>query len=181
MGLKLITAATGSPVTLAEAKADIGIESSDWDSKLQLDIAAATAMVEEWTGRSLGEQTWQLTLDAFADEIELPKGPVTAVSFVKYRDAERDEQTLSVGAYITDLVSDPQRLVRDPEASWPETAEIPNAVIVQFVTGYSSAPALLKKAVLFTVAAWFRDRETGQLPAGVMTLLEPYRSQWIFA
>lgn len=181
MGLKLITAATGTPVSLAEAKADIGIESSDWDSKLELDIAAAVAMVEEWTGRSLAEQTWQLTLDDFADEIELPKGPVTGVSFIKYRDEARAEQTLGSSTYITDLVSDPQRIVLDPDASWPATAKIPNAVTVQFVTGYSSAPALLKKAVLFTVAAWFRDRESGQLPAGVITLLEPYRSQWIFA
>lgn len=181
MGLKLITAATGSPVTLAEAKADIGIESSDWDSKLELDIAAATAMVEEWTGRALGEQTWELTLAGFADEIDLLKGPVTGVSFVKYRDAARVEQTLAGSSYIIDLVSDPQRLVRDPDANWPETAKIPNAVTVQFVTGYVSGPVLLKKAVLFTVAAWFRDRESGQLPAGVITLLEPYRRQWIFA
>ena len=181
MGLKLITAATGTPVSLDEVKAEIGIESSDWDTKLALDIAAATSAVEEWTGRAIGAQTWDYALPAFTDEIELPMAPVTGVTSVKYLDADRAEQTLSSAIYITDLVSDPQRVVRDPDQSWPATDNVPNAVIIRFVTGYAAAPPLMKKAIIATVAYWFVNRESAELPKGVMALLDSLRSNWICA
>jgi uncharacterized phiE125 gp8 family phage protein len=181
MGLKLITAATGTPVTLDEVKTEIGIESSDWDAKLTLDIAIAASAIEEWTGRAIGAQTWEYTLPAFIDEIDLPYGPVTGITSVTYLDANRITETLGASNYIADLVSDPQRIVRDPDASWPATAKVPNAVIIRFVTGFATTPPLIKKAILATVAHWFVNRETAELPKGVMTLLDSYRSQWICA
>ncbi len=176
LGLKLITAASAGAVTIDAAKAHCSVETSDWDPQFIAWIAAATALAESVTGRALGQQTWELTLPGFVDEIELPKGPVTGVTWVKYLDVNRAEQTLATSAYIADLVSDPQRLVRDSNANWPDTAYgVPNAVTVRFVTGFAATPPLIAQAVLLTIANWWADRETGKMPEAAMQLLRPSR------
>lgn len=176
MGLKLVTPASTGAVTLDAAKAHCSVETSDWDSQFNAWILAATAQAEAITGRALGAQTWELLLDGFADEIELPRGPVTGITSVKYLDSNGAEQTLSTDFYIADLVSDPQRIVRDPDASWPATDSVPNAVTVRFVTGFAATPPMIAQAVLMTIASWWQGREDGQLPAGAMQLLRPHRA-----
>lgn len=176
MGLTLTQSAAGGPVTVAQVKAYIGIESSEWDAMLADSIAAATGLAQDYLGKAIGSQEWALSLDGFADEIELPLGPVTEVGAVTYLDETRATQILDDGIYILDLVSTPQRLVRDPEESWPDTANVPNAVTVAFTTGFATAPAQVKQAINATVASWYRERETaGAMPAGALALLQPLR------
>jgi uncharacterized phiE125 gp8 family phage protein len=175
LGLKLITAASAGAVTLDAVKAHCSIESSDWDSMLGGFILAATAMAQDFTGRAFGAQTWELALDDFADEMELPRGPVTGITSITYLDTNRAAQTLSSAIYIADLVSDPQRIVRDPDASWPDTDDVPNAVTIRFATGYAAAPASVQQAVLMTAANWFQDRSSGTIPPGALALLRPFR------
>jgi len=176
VGLKQITAATGDVVTLEEAKAHCSIDGTAWDSLLPIYIDAAVAAAEDYLGRALRPQQWQLTLDTFpAGAIELPRGPVTAIDSVDYLDAERVEQVLDDAFWIADLISDPQQIVRDPEQQWPETARVPNAVSVTFTTGFAQPPAVVKLAVLQCVAAWFTDREAGMMPIGAQQLLRPLR------
>ncbi len=175
MGLQQVQAAAAAPVSVDQAKAHLGIESDDWNGLLAGYIAAATGLAETFLNKALGLQEWELTLDRFADKITLPLSPVTEVSAITYLDADRVAQTLDVGTYILDLVSSPQRIVRDPDASWPDTANVPNAVTVAFTTGYASAPAPVCQAILVAVASWFNNREGGDLPAGAAAMLRPYR------
>ncbi|MDP3550614.1 MAG: head-tail connector protein [Novosphingobium sp.] len=182
MGLTLTQSAAGGPVTVAQVKAYIGIESSEWDAMLAGFIAAATAHAQNYLGKAIGSQEWALSLDGFADEIALPLGPVTDVGAVTYLDADRAEQTLDDGVYILDLVSTPQRIVRDPEESWPATANVPNAVTVAFTTGFATAPAEVVQAIQMLVAFWWENRSavnvgniTSVLPFGVEALLQPLR------
>lgn len=176
MGLTLTQAASGGPVTVAQVKAYIGIESAEWDAMLAGFIAAATAHAQAYLGKAIGAQEWALSLDDFADEIELPLGPVTAVDGVTYLDADRVERTLDDGVYILDLVSTPQRIVRDPDESWPDTAAgVPNAVTVAFTTGFATAPAEVVQAIQMAVASWWQSREAGMFPAGALALLQPLR------
>lgn len=175
MGLTLTEAASGGPVTVAQVKAHIGIETSEWDSMLGDFIAAATAHAQDYLGKAIGTQKWALSLDGFADHIELPLGPVTAVDGVTYLDESRVQQTLDPGAYILDLVSTPQRIVRDPDESYPATASVPNAVTVAFTTGFAIAPAQVVQAIKMAVASWFRDRDVGVFPPGALALLQPLR------
>lgn len=184
MGLTLVSAASGPPLTAADLRPHCSIDSSDtsFDSLLTDYIAAATAMVQDFTGRAIGAQTWKLALDAFPDEIELPRGPVTAVSWVKYFNDSGSEVTLDSGQYLTDLISDPQRVVLAPDCSWPSTQIRVNAVMVQFVTGFAACPEQVKQAIRMTVAFWFSNREAAnvgdifnELPLGVAALLRPLR------
>lgn len=175
MGLTLTQAASGGPVTVAQVKAHCGIESSEWDAMLGGFIAAATAHAEAFLNKAIGQQQWTLSLDSFADEIELPLGPVTEVASVTYLDENRATQPLSESIYILDLVSTPQRLVRDPDESWPATANVPNAVAIAFTTGFTNAPAQVVQAVLLAVASWWQNREAGEFPAAAAQLLRPLR------
>lgn len=58
---------------------------------------AATEAAEQMTGRAIMPQTWELTLDAFPDALELTRVPVASVTSLKYFDATGTEQTLSNG------------------------------------------------------------------------------------
>lgn len=177
LGLKLITAASAGAVTLDAAKAHCAVETSDWDLQFTAWIASATAMAESITGRAIGPQVWEFTLPGFVDTITLPKGPVTQISSITYLDTNRAQQTLASSFYLADLVSDPQCVVRDPNASWPDTAfGVPNAVTVQFQTGFSAVPPMIAQAVLMTIANWFQNRESGALPDAAMQLLRPMRA-----
>lgn len=175
-GLTLITAAADMAVSLAEAKAHCGIEVDDFDTLLTGYIDGATAAAEAFTGQAIRPQTWQLALDDFADAIELPRGPVTEVSEVTYLDEDGASQTLATSSYVIDLVSNPARVVRDSDATWPDVDDVVNAVTIEFVAGYGTVPGDIKQALLQAVAAWFADRATaGALPKGAQDLLWRYR------
>lgn len=177
MGLQQVTAAADPVVTLEQAKAHCSIEGDDWDVLLELYIAAATEEAERFLDRSLAPQTWLLTLDGFCrDAIALPKGPVTNVESIVYLDDTRVERTLSPSIYIEDLISDPQRVVRDPDQSWPSTADLPNAVEITFATGFEAVPANAKLAILQAVATWFGNREAGAMPESSLNLLRKMRA-----
>ena len=182
MGIQQITGAA-APLVAADLRAHCSIDASDtsFDSLLTDYIAAANGLIEELTGRAFGAQVWKLALDAFPVAISLPRGPVTGVTWVKYFDAAGTEQTFDSAKYITDLVSDPARLVPVPDTSWPITQVRANAVTVQFATGYSTVPPMILQAIRATVVAWFATREAVALPPGVVEALAPWRSQWIFA
>lgn len=179
--LKLITPAASAPVSLDLIKAQVSIDGSAFDALLTQYSAAAAALIEEMCGRSFGAQTWELWIDGFADEIALPRGPVTQLVSVKYDDLDGAEQVVDEAIYVLDLVNDPQRIVRASGAAWPQTIVRPNAVRVRFVTGYETLPAPLAQAVMMTVASWFENREAGVLPQVVLNMVEPYRAGWFAA
>jgi uncharacterized phiE125 gp8 family phage protein len=190
MGLKLITAATDYPVTLDEAKAQTRVDGAADDATLTALIAAATDYVEQYTGRAIMPQTWELVLDAFSDAIQIPKGPVTGITSVSYYDINGALQTVTDTNYTPDLVSDPQWLVRDTAYTWPTTATGINVVKIQFTAGYATVPPSIKHAILLLVSQWFDERSSlsamtrpaaaggdiPELPHAVTALLSNYRS-----
>lgn len=180
-GLTLITPATGTPVTAAEAKAWCGVGDEQTDAFMVDLIGTAAELVEDALGRAMMPQVWRLSLDSFADPIVLPKGPVTAVASIKYDDPAGAEQTLPPETYAVDLVSDPQCIVLNAGQSWPVVAATPNPVRVEFTTGYETLPKRMKTGVLMTVASLYDDRTTGELPGAALDMLEPFRTGWFAA
>ena len=177
MGLAL--AEPAEPIDLlADAKAWCRVDDDSTDAEITALIASSVGLVEAYTGRSLGAQDWLLTLDDFCDEIELPRGPVSAVAAdgVKYFDVDEAEQTLDPSVYQLDLVNNPQRIVRDPDHVWPAVGDVVNAVQITFTTGYEDLPAPIHTAVLSLVAHWFDNRVAGDMPDGVKRLLSPFRA-----
>ncbi len=61
----LYTPATGLPVTLAEAKAEFRIETTDYDGEIERKLLVATEEIEEECRLQLLNATWKLILDRF--------------------------------------------------------------------------------------------------------------------
>lgn len=182
MPTRLITAPLEEPVTLAQAKAHLRKTTSEEDAQIMAKIFAAREHAETFTRRALVTQTWELLLDRFPSgrEIELPFPPLQSVTSVKYLDTNAAEQTFAAASYHVDAASTPGRVVLASTASWPSTAERPNAVTVRFVAGYggmAAVPFTMKAAILLLVGHLFEHREENQdfpvhaMPLGVERLL----------
>lgn len=185
MGLQIVTPPAGYPVTLDEAKAQCRVINSDSDARLTAFIAAATAHVEKILDLSLMTRTYRLTLDAFSDAIELPRGPVQSVTSVAYTDENGDTQTLATSNYTVDLTSSRQWIVRNADATYPSLLDAVNVVTIDYVAGYDTLPAEyddVKAAILLTVQHWndvgeLQDATKAAIPPWFDALIQPYR--WV--
>ena len=182
MSLRLNTAPASYPVTLEEAKLHCRVDDDADDTLVEGLIAAATDYVENYTGRAIVSQTWELVLDDFSDAMMFPKGPVTAITSVKYIDADSVEQTVTSTNYTLDAASDPQWVVKASDYTWPAVSDGVNNVIVRFVCGYATVPASIKQAILLLIGQWYdnradaTDRPMIAMPNAVAALLTNYRS-----
>ena len=165
MALKLITAPSTYPVTLAEAKLHCRVDIADDDTLITALITAATEMAEQKTGRAIMTQTLELTLDAFPEAFELTRVPVQSITSVKYYDTTGAQQTLSNTLYALDAADDFGFAHISPVYAgvWPDTRDQINAVAVRYVAGYADAasvPQSIKNWILLMVSTMYENRET---------------------
>ena len=191
MGLKLITPPAELPVTMAEAKEHLRVDVSDDDTTIDLYVRAATGAAEEWLGRALIDQTWELTLDEFPpNELRIPRPPLIEIVSVIYDDAAGDEQTLNAASYTVDSSSEPGWLT-PASGAWPATFAGINAVRIRFRAGYldNASPAVqnvpdnIRNAILMAAGDYYANRETMIVGQTLTTstwweyLLRPFRVQ----
>ena len=190
----LITAPSTEPVTIAEARAHLRLDTSGSppshpdDALVTALITAARQHIESVTGRALITQTWELRADQFIDGYELPKAPAASITSVTYIDLAGATQTLSSTQY--ELIADagpnaqPGRLIPTYLAIWPSSRGHVDDVRIRYVAGYgngAAVPAPLKAALLLLVAHLHENREASapaalaQLPFGVQALLAPHQ------
>lgn len=182
MSLVLVSAPSVYPVSLAEAKAHLRIDSSDEDALIEGLISAATQNIDGetgWLGRALVTQTWNLYLDSFPCRphecdfakkygIRVPLPPLQSVESIVYVDVSGTETTLVADQY---QIKKGENGVILPAfgTSWPQTRSVSDAVRVKFVAGYEptaasptdfadSVPQPIKQAILLTVGHWFENR-----------------------
>jgi uncharacterized phiE125 gp8 family phage protein len=184
LGASVVTKPTIEPVSLAEARAHLRIDTSDNDAALSGYIFAARMWCESYTRRAFMRQTWNLTIDHdWPDCIDLPLQPVSSVSSISYVDSNGDTQTLAADQYtLTGTGADNfARIVPAYDVTWPDLQCVPDAITVQFVAGYgtftSDVPDPLRMAILLHVEI-LNDRNpasVGLLESARNALLDPYR------
>lgn len=190
MPLKEITAASVLPVTLLEAKTQCRIMDGDTthDDRLTSIIWQAAATIESLIDCKTSATTMELVLDEFPNgDIEIPLYPVTAISSVKYDDADDVEQTMLVADYWTQLAG--YRPMLRAVTSWPATKACkPGAVRIQFVVGFTAAtlPKDLKQAILMRVGEFFDQKgesvtgpEVFETVNSVEHLIGPHRRAYV--
>lgn len=141
MTTKLILAPVAMALSIEEARLAARRPTGDTslDTELTITIKALTADIEQRTGRSIINRTYQQILDTFPDAIQLHYPPISSVSWVKYYDADGELQTLDPADYQTDSVREGY-VVPAPDASWPTTQDGRiNAVMVEYVAGYGAS------------------------------------------
>ena len=166
MASKIVTEPDGEPISLELAKLHLRVTGDSEDELIQIYVRSARKWIEERTHRSMLDQTWELSGDAFPRsapfEIMLPLGRVSKVNNIKYFDEAAVEQTLTGPTsaapgtdYQEDLNNESGPRIRPtPANDWPssETDRLA-AVTVQFVSGYgpkaSDVPAGLVTGLLY--------------------------------
>tara|TARA_R100000655_G_scaffold89068_1_gene129543 strand:+ start:261 stop:881 length:621 start_codon:yes stop_codon:yes gene_type:complete len=188
--LRLSTAPTLTPVSVAEAKTHLRIDSSFTtdDTYIETLISVATLAAENYTNLALMEQTLTLDIDAFPDYFNLLKGTLRTltVNSITYSDENNASQTLAASNYFGDGSIKPARVYFAPDATIPSTYDKPNAVSVNFTLGFtasSQVPAPIKQAVLLMIGTYYETRQTvsdrtyKEIPQSAEFLLMPYRIQ----
>jgi len=179
-----------SPVDLDEAKSQLNVFHSDDDWYISGLISAATAAVEEMTGRPLVTQTWELSLRYPRTRIYLPKTPAQSIDSITYYDRDETQQTASVSDFH--LFNDIYRAWVEPKdgKDWPDVFGRPDALTISFIAGYGSAsdvPTELKHAILMLLTHWYEERRAAsdasmaEVPYSVGALVGLHRRGWVGA
>ena len=169
MRIAVVTPPSAEPITLAEAKAHLRVDSSDDNTLIEALITTARHWVEGATNRAIGLQTLELSLPCFMDPIPLPRPPLRTVVSVKYRDSSNVEQTLTLSTYYRTVEhSDcqPGFLELLENVTLPAIYSSATAVKVRYQVGYDTTgspgdviPAGLKQAMLLVIADLYEHRE----------------------
>lgn len=158
MTARLITPPAVLPVSLAEAKANMGIDGDDQDGILTAWILGVASYAEGHMQRAIMEQGWRVTLDAFPDAIRLEAPPVVSVQTLRYVDADGADQVLDPADYRVDTESEPSYIVPARGKSWPATYEEINTVRVEYTAGYGVTPTDVPAGIKLFILAKLREQ-----------------------
>ncbi|HEY1750327.1 MAG TPA: phage head-tail connector protein [Caulobacteraceae bacterium] len=197
---ELLTPPAAYPVTLAEVKARLRIETADYDADLAAMIAAATTDVETYLGRALITRSYRGFLDGWPDDrdgggravrhVEIPMPPLVSIDYVKTWDDSDAATVWDPADYYADTHSTFGRLVRRRGQPWPrsEPMRAANAVEIGWTCGVGAAlrPFLDDYAslgLMLTVAAYNENRGDASapdaLPDNAMRALGSRRLTWL--
>lgn len=158
------------PVTLAQARTQLGMEAADTskDTELNRWIAAAHRYVENALGYPIITQTRQTHLRGFPASngaIWIGAGAELTVDSVTYYDSVGASTVLNSANYIVDTASLPAEVVPAVNYSWPATQTRPGAVVIEWTAGWADgddvlayAPELIH-AMLLLIGHWDLNRE----------------------
>jgi len=196
MGLKLVSLPAVEPVTLAEAKAQLRLDTDADDAYVSALIVVARERVELFLRRALITQTFEYTIDQFPANkyliyttsfIDLPRPPLQSVEWIKYIDTAGNQQTLPPDNYVVDASSNEMgRVALAWNQFWPITRWSINSVLIRFTAGYGDAaqdvPQSIRHGILIELSNLYENREdvvigqtTNMLPLSER-LLWPYRA-----
>ena len=175
------------PVTLKEAKLHLKLitdpadaSAHPDDAKIGVWIGAAREFAEQYCNRLFAARA----VTALGRDFYVPlRPPVTAITSVKYLDADGAEQTLADTVYQLNANADEPALRLKINQVWPSIAAADDAVRIVFVAGLALAavPYLVKAAMLLLIGTFYEnrqeiaDRQTYALPLRVTDLLQPHR------
>jgi uncharacterized phiE125 gp8 family phage protein len=154
---------TVEPVSLAQAKSHLRVDTDADNEYIITLIQAAREYVEELLDTTLVTTTWAASYDCFPLwEIVLPRPPLIASVSVAYRDVGGTSQTLT-DPYQTDARAIPGRIFPIFNTVWPAVRGDENSVVVTYTAGYgdsgAAVPGVIKHAILLLVANWYAIRE----------------------
>lgn len=205
MPYQLLTPPAAEPVDVDDVKLNSRIEGDDDDALIAELITSARMHVENYTVRSLINQTWKLVLDAFPgcsstgqmliqrpfslpdNALLLEKTPVQSISSIGYTDMGSNPQTFDPTQYKVDSSGDICRITPIFGQIWPITLPQIGSVNVTFVAGYgpdgTSVPSPILRAIKMLAGHFYNNREATsaanlkEIPIGICAMLDPYQLQ----
>ena len=171
--LDLVEQPEQEPLTVAEVKQALSIDSSGEDAPISSLIKAARIMAEEYLKRSLITQSWQLQYDLYAPSvIVLPRGPVQSITYVKIIARDWSEQVLDSSTYY--LNAGKEHLIFD-------AAPMGQIIQIQYITGYGDAEDVsesIKQGMLNHIINMYNNpTENKSLPSSYLKKKKRYVMQ----
>ncbi len=142
----VVTPSTDEPVSAAEAKLWIKVDSTETadDAVVSSLITTARTRIEEAAGRSFIKNTFDAYIDCTPreQEIRLPRAPLVSVTsvtgFSNLDLTDTGGTAMSTSGYYVDTASEPGRIVLTGASAWPTSTRRANALIIRFIAGESS-------------------------------------------
>jgi len=185
--VKLVSGVTGTSVLpLADAKTWLRVDSDDEDALITALIDVSVGAVQSYIGKAMAQITdFEFYLPDFINT-NLPVGPLTAISSIKYHDQGNVEKTLDASLYWFEAgnPTQPKIFFKQPLPDVYDYRAQP--VTIECTVGYkaSSLPHAIKHAVRLLLSQYYDQREnfivgtivSKELPNGIKALLSPYRN-----
>lgn len=184
MTYALISPPAAEPVSLAELKAHLRIDTDHEDTVLQALILAARQHLERIAGLALISQGWRLYLDRWPQSglVQIARGPVVSIEAVRAYDELGEENEISLAGHVLDGAGRPARFWLRTR---PEAWQALNGVEVDFTAGFGEAagevPDTLKRAIMIHAAHMYEFRgavpvemQPAGVPEGYDRLVAPY-------
>jgi uncharacterized phiE125 gp8 family phage protein len=180
----LLTAPATEPLSLAEAKAYLRVETGDDDAVIGALIAGSSIHVEAQTRRALITQSWRISVDAWPDDgrLMILPAPLQALTAVRVYDFDNAAHTIDTAAFVLDRGG--SALIFAPWAL-PAPGRVAAGIELDVTVGYGDAaidvPEALRQAIRLLVAHWYENRglvtagTSTVLPQTVAALIAPYR------
>ena len=134
------TAPTAEPITLTDAKEQLRIDHTDHDFMITGLIKAAREQIEAMCGRAIVQQTRIAYFDRWPDKVfNLLYPEIRSITYIKYTDADGDEETYGSDNYALDPGSEPGRIVLGYNKTWP-SATLNNEdypIEIKYISGYA--------------------------------------------
>lgn len=195
-----ITDPSHEPISVADAKDYLRIDSTDQDAVIGGLITAARIEVEEYTRRVMVNHQFKLSFDRFPGswpfsygfgssllspyrEIHIPLCPLVSIDSFKMIDMNTGELTDVEYQVSTD--SEPARLQPPYGQAWPIARWVLDAGQITFTAGYgdtslspvvgSNPPEPLLLAMKLMIGHWYENRESQEMPKAAENLMRRYR------
>jgi uncharacterized phiE125 gp8 family phage protein len=185
MALVLNLAPATEPISVADLKAHLRIDSTADNAALASMITTARLQIEAALALALITQHWTWTFDRWPNRasVELPISPVQSILNFTVQRGD-DLLTVPSSACILDGNGIAARLIT--KDGWPSPSVAANGIQIKFIAGFgptpADVPAPLRHAVLLLAAHWYGHRDTSGTcgtiapsPAAVEHLLAPFR------
>ena len=185
MTYALIHPPTAEPLTLAEVKAHLRLDSGEEDALILSLIRTARQHLERETGLCLIAQGWRLYLDRWPRDgvIRILKSPVQEIQKITVYDSDGIASEVSLEDHLLDGVGRPARLwLRER----PEPRRAANGIEIDFSAGFgetgAEVPDTLKRAMSIHIGHMFAfrgaispDQQPAGIPDGYERLIGPFR------
>ena len=167
-------------ITTAKLKGHLRVTHSDEDTLIDAYRQAACEFVHAYCNTRIKATAVTAKFSGFSAQLELPCGPATSITSIKYRNAGGALTTMDFDNVNFDINRSPVLLrfktIPDVDPHHPAPVEI------VFAAGYATPPEPLVQAVRFLVAHFYENRQAAEvanvreIPMGVYALLNPYRA-----
>lgn len=174
----------GEPLTLAETKAHLRVDSPADDAVITGLIRTVREHLERETGLSLLTRTFRLYLDGWplSRVIQIGRGPVQTIEAVTVYDATGAPVEIETTGFVLDGQARPARLILPPQ---PPPQPAINGIEIDFSAGFGATgadvPDTLKRAMLLHAALLYEFRgavppasQPAAVPAGYERLIAPF-------